>query len=151
MFKCSFIKVNDLLHIEKIGESSLPIYFNFEDLINIFNDNEFYLIKVYKKSKNKSNLIVGFLIAKLYENKRVHIMSIAIDKNYRRRNLGTKLINYLKNNINHNKISLYVLVNNFPAIKLYEKNNFYNIKKIENYYETLEVKDAYYYEYINQN
>ena len=75
-------------------------------------------------------------------------MSIGILENYRRRNYGSKLIEHLKNTDN-DKISLYVQVSNTKAINFYQKNNFKIDKKIVDYYENLEVKDALYMVYDN--
>ena len=61
------------------------------------------------------------------------------------KNDNSKLI--LENN--NDKISLYVQVNNTKAINFYQKNNFKIDKKIVDYYENLEVKDALYMVYDN--
>lgn len=82
---------------------------------------------------------------------RIHIMSIGILPDYRKMGFGSLLINKLKNYAKENysykvKLSLFVLTNNIPAIKLYEKNGFEKKYKDDEYYETLPIKSAFYYE-----
>ena len=72
-------------------------------------------------------------------------MSIAVLSNYRKKGYGTQLIQTLQNYSN-TKLSLYVLTNNEAAIKLYEKNKFIKGFTNDNYYMSLPVKSAHYYE-----
>ena len=78
-------------------------------------------------------------------------MSIGVLPQYRKKGYASLLINHLKNYIKKKykksiKLSLFVLTNNEAAIKLYEKNKFRKIFCNENYYDSLPVKSAYYYE-----
>ncbi|WP_410510256.1 N-acetyltransferase [Methanosarcina hadiensis] len=63
------------------------------------------------------------------------IFSIAIDKEFRHKGFGRKLleesIKEMKVN-NVSAISLYVNINNTPAVKLYEKSGFLVVKEVEN-------------------
>lgn len=82
---------------------------------------------------------------------RLHIMSIGVLPKYRKKGFGTVLIKEIKKYIKKNysypvKMSLFVLTNNLPAIKLYERNGFKKKYRDEEYYETLPIKSAYYYE-----
>ena len=135
-------KINflDIKEIEKIGKESLPIYFDSNDLVNILLDKEFIILKLSILKR-----ILGFAICKIYDE-RLHIMSIAIDKKSRKEGYATKLIEELKK-LNYKTISLYVMVSNIPAISLYEKNGFKQIKVMKDYYTTLNNADAYYYEF----
>lgn len=63
------------------------------------------------------------------------IFSIAIDKEFRHKGFGGKLLNESIKEIKVNDvsaISLYVNVNNTPAIKLYEKTGFSIVKELDN-------------------
>ena len=129
--------------IEEIGKQSLPIYYSKFDLLMLGLTNH-TILKIID-----DNNIIGYLVYNTIEKeKRIHIMSIGILENYRRKNYGSKLIEHLKNTDNE-KISLYVQVSNTKAINFYQKNNFKIDKKIVDYYENLEVKDALYMVYDN--
>lgn len=132
------INENDLDDIENCGHLSLPIYYKKNELNILINEKNYLL---YKILKNKE--IAGFVICELYGSKRIHIMSIAILPKYRRLNLGTKLIEFLKNEYKGNIITLNVQQNNINAIHFYIKNNFSVISELKNYYNNLEFKDAY--------
>ena len=74
-------------------------------------------------------------------------MSIAVLPEFRQKSIGTHLINYIKDNCNYSKITLYVQQSNNNAIKFYEKNLFSQTKLLKNYYENLDCKDAFLYTY----
>ena len=98
---------------------------------------------MYKICKKKK--ILGFAITKKY-NRRHHIMSIGVYKKFRNKGLGTKLIDKLKSDDN-DEISLYVQTINTHAIDFYIKKGFKKLKEVENYYNSLENKNAYYFSY----
>lgn len=110
---------------------------NPEILVKYSNNfrNIFYVIK----SKDK---IVGYCIYYLkpalylkgFEKQSV-ICSIATDRNFRGRGVAEKLVRSSIEEMKVNGISsilLYVNVNNFPAIQLYEKIGFREIRQIKN-------------------
>ena len=137
-------EVSDLQIIEDCGKKNLPIYYDIKKLNLIFNLNTYNIICC--KIDNK---LSGFCIYKI-DNKlmNVHIMSIAIYKEYRNKKVGTILLNYIKNTSKLFKnITLNVQINNNIAGIFYKKNNF-NIKfQRKNYYDNLDCNDAYYMEY----
>ena len=123
--------------IEEIGKECLPIYYKYNDLFIL----EIEKHEVYKIEDN--NIIVGFIVFKYHKNEnRVHIMSIGVLEEFRRKSFGSLFIEFIKKNYKSN-ITLYVQISNENAINFYKKNNFIIEKKITNYYKTLEVKDAY--------
>ncbi|WP_243466426.1 GNAT family N-acetyltransferase [Methanosarcina mazei] len=66
--------------------------------------------------------------------KRSVIYSIAIDREFRNRGFGRKLLEESIKEMKMNSVSaicLYVNINNLPAIKLYEKIGFSIIKEIK--------------------
>lgn len=83
--------------------------------------------------------IVGFLLGELdVSDKQPHILSFAINEQYKRQGLGSKLlqffIDYCKK-ANYKHISLEVRKDNDPAISLYKKFGFQGVKIIRKYYE----------------
>jgi len=134
-------KYNVLTDIYKIGKSSLPIYYKLLDLAGFLNDPMYIIYKCVLK-----NVIIGYVIIEICSNSRIHIMSIAISNEYRRRGFGSNILMFLRNKFENYTISLYVQVENKQAVQFYVKNGFKIKKKIENYYNELEYKDAYYCE-----
>lgn len=111
---------------------------NFNKLCNIFKNyknnykpiiNEFTHNLIFKKD----NKIVAFIIYTIiYEN--VEIIDIFVLNEYRKENIGTKLLNKIINeNLNKN-ITLEVNKNNIPALKLYEKLGFEKVAIRKGYY-----------------
>jgi len=77
--------------------------------------------------------------------KKGHIVSIAVLPDYRRRGIGSKLLEQameaLKDIYGCKEVYLEVRVSNNPAISLYEKYGFRKVKIIRGYY--LDGEDAY--------
>ena len=126
--------------IEKIKELGKLINSNFDKVNNIeelINDNK--IIGYYD-----NDILVGFLIyEQLYEI--IDLLYIVVEPIYRRKNIGTKLINYLIQNKEFEKIMLEVRCDNNSAIKLYKKFNFKIINIRKKYYKDM---DAYVMELI---
>ena len=123
------IGIND---IDKFYELGLLVNSNFENLFNLkelLNNKYDYIFGYYD-----NNILVGFIhVNKLYEN--MDIINIVVDKDYRRRGIGNKLINYVVNEFSDvDSIMLEVNVNNTEAINLYNVNKFKVIHKRLNYY-----------------
>lgn len=126
--------------IEKIKELGKLINSNFDKVNNIeelIKDNK--IIGYYD-----NDILVGFLIyEQLYEI--IDLLYIVVKPIYRRKNIGTELINYLIQNKKFEKIMLEVRCDNSSAIKLYKKFNFKIINIREKYYDG---QDAYVMEMI---
>lgn len=128
---------NDIEKIKELGKlinSSFDKVNNIEELIK---DNK--IIGYYD-----NDILVGFLIyEQLYEI--IDLLYIVVEPIYRRKNIGTELINYLIQNKKFEKIMLEVRCDNSSAIKLYKKFNFKIINIREKYYDG---QDAYVMEMI---
>ena len=126
--------------IEKIKELGKLINSNFDKVNNIeelIKDNK--IIGYYD-----NDILVGFLIyEQLYEI--IDLLYIVVKPIYRRKNIGTELINYLIQNKKFAKLMLEVRCDNSSAIKLYKKFNFKIINIREKYYDG---QDAYVMEMI---
>ena len=121
-------------NIEEIGKKSLPIHYTYDDLLKMVEDNKFTVNMCID-----DNILIGFIIINHIEKNRNHIMSIGVSTEYRRKGVGKQLINTANNQM----ISLYVQYGN-DAIKFYKKLNFQILEKLENYYDNLEEKCAYF-------
>lgn len=124
---------NELSAINKLGS---VLYDNFTNIYNVENyiSNDCYQVLTYNDDITK-----GFLIA--YNNiDYIELLVIIVDPNYRRLNIGFKLMNYLIDN-NDKDILLEVASKNESAIRLYEKCGFKKIGVREKYYRNSD--DAY--------
>ena len=129
----------DLLNIERCGEVSLPIYYQYEHLKFFLKEKKNNKIWVLKDN----NYFYGFIIFEIINPVKIHILSLAINPQFRNKNLGSHLLYSLKNNFIPEIITLYVQISNIPAINLYFKNNFKIVEFVKNYYSNLEINDAY--------
>ena len=148
MIKIIIIEKKDpamLKACEEIGHLSLPIFYSYNDFINLLNlEKE---ITIYGGLIENKNDIVAFAVTtKILD--RIHILSIACHPNYRRKNIGSSLINSIKKQ--NKNITLYVQCTNINAIDFYEKNSFIKHKREVGYYQNLKDKDAYLMLYINK-
>ena len=82
--------------------------------------------------------VVGYVLFWIkYENEG-HIISLAVDKDYQRKQAGTKLLLKAINVLSLfkiNKILLEVNENNEEAIKFYQKHKFVEINRRPKYYQ----------------
>ena len=104
-------------------------------LVDIYNLGAGFLVA------QENNRVLGYIIFWIKFEDEGHIISIAVDKNYRRLEVGSKLV---ETSIEFFKkfevkiIKLEVRVGNKGARKFYSKLGFKEEKIVENYYEDLE-------------
>ncbi len=145
--KVSFgdINKNNYEHIRQLNNLSLPVRYS----------NGFYARIVAKMRFGKfaylNDVIVGAITWKydIFEGQRnIYIMTINVLEDYKRLNIGSQLlqelINIHKNTMQIKYINLHVQISNQAALRFYLKNDFENVKTIEDYYTDVEPKDAYY-------
>jgi len=143
MYKISKAENNDFNLIVEIGKNSLPIYYNVDDLV-MLKATKHIIFKI-----ESNNNICGFMVCRETE-KNIHILSIAVTKEFRKYGLGTELINEIKNK--NKSISLYVHTVNEVGINFYKKNNFKIKDILFGYYDNFDIdKDAYKMIYLPQN
>lgn len=127
---------DDYMTVEHIGSECLPIYYYYDDLLTLAYNKYQLLFKATYNIKDKKE-IVGFIVAEKQENNlRIHIKSIAVLPKYRRLGIGSLLINQIKQ-LPCLSITLVVSEKNEDAYKFYQKLGFKPIKKLNNYYHTL--------------
>lgn len=106
--------------------------FNLENLI----EESYFHILVYEENGK----VVGFIIYTLLE-KTVDIVELVVHSDYRNKKIATNLLDAMITNSNvDTTFFLEVAVDNFIAIKLYEKFGFETIYTRQKYYGQ---KDAY--------
>jgi [ribosomal protein S18]-alanine N-acetyltransferase len=104
-------------------------------LVDIYNLGAGFLVA------QENNRVVGYIIFWIKFEDEGHIISIAVDKNYRRLEVGSKLVEtsietFKKFQVK--EIKLEVRVGNKGARKFYSKLGFKEEKIVEKYYEDLE-------------
>jgi ribosomal-protein-alanine N-acetyltransferase len=121
--------VKRVLEIERMSFSD-PYPANI--LIDIYNLGAGFLVA------QENNRIVGYIIFWIKFEDEGHIISIAVDKNYRRLEVGSKLVEssletFKKFSVK--RIKLEVRVGNKGARKFYTKMGFEEEKIVDDYYE----------------
>jgi ribosomal protein S18 acetylase RimI-like enzyme len=139
--------INEIFDIENCGKVCLPIYYNAIDILN-------YVLNpcLFAVSAKLDDKLIGFICGKI-SDKKLHITSIGVYDKYRKKSVGTSLLNFIKKKYELEKITLYVKTDNKIATNFYKKNGFRNIKKLLNYYENYfdKTNDAYLMEFDINN
>ena len=118
--------------INSINQLGLLINENFTNVYNIKNilDKNYECLYVYEEN----NIILGFIhVEKHFEV--LDLINIVVDGSVRRKGIASKLIQYVIDNIEHERILLEVNSNNDSAIRLYQKFNFKEINVRKKYYK----------------
>ena len=126
------IREYNLEDIKRINELLCELHYS---ISNFDVDNNFIKIYVYEVDK----IVLGVVIFRvLYEQ--IEIDYIVVDKEYRRKTIGEKLIKYILENYRDKSITLEVNCNNDIAINFYKKMSFNVVSIRKNYYKN---EDAY--------
>lgn len=132
--KCSILDIDRIIELGKLINNDFDKLNNISELIS--NDNIF---GYYLDDK-----LVGFIVInKCYEV--IDLLYIVVDKLYRNKSIGSKLMEYMINTFDYERIMLEVRCDNICAIKLYKKYNFKIINIRKNYYLN---NDAYVMEMV---
>lgn len=150
------ISVREMIHdnIPKVcecGKRNLPIYYSQYDLMMMSMFPQKFLIVNAISHKLSGENVVGFLVGEFKKDEnRFHIMSFGVDSAFRRKGIGTTIMNYIKKTHKFKCTSLYVHAGNKKAIAFYVKNGFVSKKAMKNYYKKslpdTETTDAFYME-----
>lgn len=101
-------------------------------LIDIYNLGAGFLVA------QQDNMVVGYIIFWIRYEDEGHIISLAVDKEYRRKNIGSQLVDYaidIFNKCNVREIKLEVRVGNRGAREFYKECSFEEKEVLKNYYE----------------
>ncbi len=133
-FKIRYIREEDLSAVYEIEKRSFLEPNDFLTLVNYLK-NSIFLV-----AENEDEEIIGFIVGQIRYiqiSKYGHVMSIAVDSEFRRRGIGTALMKELTKKFNEkniHQIKLEVRVSNIPALNLYKKLGFKKKKIIRGYY-----------------
>ncbi len=101
-------------------------------LIDIYNLGAGFLVA------QQDNMVVGYIIFWIRYEDEGHIISLAVDKKYRRENVGSQLVDYAIDifaKCNVREIKLEVRVGNNGAREFYKESGFEEKEILKNYYE----------------
>jgi ribosomal-protein-alanine N-acetyltransferase len=128
---------DDINELYLCNKTVLPVYYS-KDQYNEFIENiDYILLKAVDEQNNKT--FMGYIIGKMENKKRFHIISFGVYKEYRRHKVGSMLMSEIEKAV-LNKfpaiqyISLNVQNINDIAIKFYETTGFKKIRSLEHYY-----------------
>lgn len=126
-------KLEDIKRVHEIEKSS------FDDSYGINMFKKLYDIGTGFLVCEVEGDVVAYIIFWIKDEGLGHIISLAVDKHYRRHNIGGALLEKalrVFENMNMDKITLEVKVTNDPAINFYKKFNFKIDREVPNYYGT---------------
>ncbi len=101
-------------------------------ILDIYNLGAGFLVA------QQDNIVVGYIIFWIRYEDEGHIISLAVDKDYRRTGIAAELVEYavdIFRKCNVREIKLEVRVGNRGARKFYEKLGFKEKEIFKNYYE----------------
>ena len=104
--------------------------------INIFQ--QLYDMGVGFLVAEKDDYVIGYVIFWMKYENQGHIISLAVDKNYRKLGAGRKLLSRaisILSLLDINTIYLEVNENNKDAVEFYKKCNFKQDRIVPNYYD----------------
>lgn len=170
-FRCRMIQPEDREIIQRLHEEWFPVVYQDEFFDELAQgrmigsgDPLFTRLAICSDDENNSETIVGCVVGSfvnahllpkfmqdlLVSNLDVHprmfyIMTLGCVQSVRRTGLATTMIEEciaaVEQDVECGAMYLHVKVDNFAAIRMYEKMGFYRVQEIENYYT---IDDAFY-------
>jgi len=132
-------KNEDLRRIVEIEGRSFKYPYSILVLTTLLNlYPEYFLVCEY------CGEVIGYVVAVIDKDSSGHIVSIAVDPNYRGLGIGRLLMNSIESKLRNDgitKFKLEVAVSNYVAINMYKSLGYEVVKVLKNYYPDGE--DAY--------
>ncbi len=125
----------DIKRVLEIEEASFKDPYPVNILIDVYNLGAGFLVAEH------DNIIIGYIIFWIRYEGEGHIISIAVDEYYRRKDVGSRLVEAalkIFKRYNVAQIKLEVRVSNRGAINFYKDNGFAEREVLKNYYEDYE-------------
>ena len=140
MNRISLIKIEEFSSIIKFIDDNSDEFNYFKKIgWNTYNiKSQFSKYNNYSLGFYEGNNLKGILIGDTIKNDKVYDLELHIlfvSKELRRKQIATKLLNYVETNIiNFSNIFIEVAENNVEAVSFYKKNNFVFLNCRHNYY-----------------
>ena len=125
----------DIKRVLEIENASFKDPYPRNILLDIYNIGAGFLVA------QQDNMVVGYIIFWIRFEEEGHIISIAVDPQYRRKGVGSRLLELaleIFKRYSINTIKLEVRVGNQGAIKFYMDNGFNKKGILNHYYEDFE-------------
>ena len=129
---------SDLSLLHQIDCSCFPrgISYSLEELGGFIRRRGSFTL-VAETSRNNKEQIIGFVVAHREESGLGHIVTLDILAAWRRRQIGTLLMNRAEEWLGRNFCRLVYLEaaeNNRPALRFYQKHGYRSCQRVEGYY-----------------
>jgi ribosomal protein S18 acetylase RimI-like enzyme len=127
--------MSDAKHIYSCSVDCLPVYHSIGEIFYKTMSKEDYVL-LAETNDSKSD-VIGFIVSTI-KGTNCHITSFGVDEQFRRFGIGTKIIKYLVDLCQKDKlqdITLFVHVENGSGIKFYERYGFTQEKLVKDYYK----------------
>jgi ribosomal-protein-alanine N-acetyltransferase len=125
----------DIKRVLEIEQKSFKDPYPVNILLDIYNLGAGFLVA------QQDNIIVGYIIFWIRFEGEGHIISIAVDENYRRKEVGSQLVDMaleIFKRYNIDIIKLEVRISNKGARKFYKERGFIEKEVLKDYYEDFE-------------
>jgi ribosomal-protein-alanine N-acetyltransferase len=131
------ITLDDVNDLHMCNKTVLPVYYYKRQFIEFIENTDYILLKAVDEENNKK--FAGYIIGKIENTKRFHIISFGVYEQYRRHKVGSMLMSEIEKVVLTKfpaiqYISLNVQIINDIAIKFYESQGFKKIRLLEHYY-----------------
>ncbi len=121
----------DIADICSLERENMPSPYTQRQVEDLFDNPRVTILKIVKDNK-----IAAYLSAETVFDE-ASINNVVVDREFRRRGLGTRLIAELNENLRQRgvkKVFLEVASRNLPAIRLYQSCSFKEISRRKGYY-----------------
>lgn len=124
--------IKDATGLANCNKANLPAFYTASEYLNSIkpgdNDNDNSIVVATWRG-----LIIGYIFGELSRGN-IHIVSLAVDKPFRSKGVGSGLMAYLRMVNKFKSMSLFVYTENKPAISFYKKHGFRVVQKLADYY-----------------
>ena len=127
----------DLDTVTSIETKSNEYYISRDDMIKLLRKRSVVAMVAVEGENEDTGEITGFMIYELM-NRRIQLLDIAVHTKYRRKGIGTGLIEKLKEKLSHKrrtKISTEVRESNLELLLFLKRQNFRAVEVIRNYFQ----------------
>lgn len=123
----------DLERVNEIEKMSFETSYGIEMILKLYEIGTGFLV-----AENDQGLVIGYIIFWVKKENQGHIISIAVDRNYRNLGAGTKLLSQavlIFHECGLEQVDLEVNANHINVVEFYKNFGFVIDRKVPHYYE----------------
>ncbi|OWT33890.1 ribosomal-protein-alanine N-acetyltransferase RimI [Methanobrevibacter sp. 87.7] len=135
----------DLKRVHEIEEMSFETSYGVDMILKLFKIGTGFLV-----SEDNNGYVTGYVIFWIKEENQGHIISIAVDKNFRNIGIGTQLLYralFILRSCGLEQVNLEVNANHINVVEFYKNIGFVIDRKVPHYYENDEPAFVMYYKF----